>query len=139
MVYARLARRLRARGLKDFASYRKLLDNDDGEELGLFVNALTTNLTAFFREAHHFEHLAEVLEAHRGRALNIWSAGCSSGEEPYSIAMTVLERPAAPFPRNCCVPAMRHWWSARRITCSNWKTSLSMVAMSIYSEHLLPN
>jgi len=91
MVYARLARRLRARGLKDFESYRKLLENDDEEELGLFVNALTTNLTAFFREGHHFEHLAEVLETHRGQALNIWSAGCSSGEEPYSIAMTVLD------------------------------------------------
>ncbi len=91
MVYARLARRLRARGLKDFASYRKLLDNDDGEEMGLFVNALTTNLTAFFREAHHFDHLAEVLEAHRGHDITIWSAGCSSGEEPYSIAMTVMD------------------------------------------------
>ena len=91
MVYSRLARRLRALGLWDFAAYRELLEADDGEEIGQFVNALTTNLTAFFREGHHFTHLSEILEAHRGRNIAIWSAGCSTGEEPYSIAMTVLD------------------------------------------------
>lgn len=92
MVYSRLARRLRALGLPDFASYRKLLEADDsGDEMGQFVNALTTNLTAFFRESHHFDHLAEVLQSLAGDPINIWSAGCSTGEEAYSIAMTVLE------------------------------------------------
>ena len=92
MVYSRLARRLRALGLPDFASYRKLLESDDnGDEMGQFVNALTTNLTAFFREAHHFDHLGGVLQSLAGESINIWSAGCSTGEEPYSIAITVLE------------------------------------------------
>ena len=92
MVYSRLARRLRTLGLPDFASYRKLLEADDnGEEMGQFVNALTTNLTAFFRETHHFEHLAEVLKSLAGSPINIWSAGGSTGEEAYSIAITVLE------------------------------------------------
>ncbi len=91
MVYSRLARRLRALGLPDFDSYRKVLDNDDGEEMGEFVNALTTNLTAFFREPHHFDHLMEVLQGLQERSIRIWSGGCSSGEEPYSIAMTALE------------------------------------------------
>ncbi|WP_077528729.1 CheR family methyltransferase [Vreelandella utahensis] len=91
MVYSRLARRLRALGLPDFASYRKVLEQDNGEEMGQFVNALTTNLTAFFRESHHFDHLAEILPELAGGPINIWSAGCSTGEEAYSIAMTVLE------------------------------------------------
>ena len=92
MVYSRLARRLRALSLPDFASYRKLLESDEnGEEMGQFVNALTTNLTAFFREAHHFDHLAGVLQSLAGHPINIWSAGCSTGEESYSIAITVLE------------------------------------------------
>ena len=91
MVYSRLARRLRALGLPDFASYRAKLLNGGGEEMGHFVNALTTNLTAFFRESHHFDHLAGVLKAHRGGPIRIWSAGCSTGEEAYSIAMTARE------------------------------------------------
>lgn len=92
MVYSRLARRLRALGLPDFASYREMLEADaSGDEMGQFVNALTTNLTAFFRESHHFDHLAEVLEACRGTPVNIWSAGGSTGEEAYSIAITALE------------------------------------------------
>ncbi|MBK1734676.1 chemotaxis protein CheR [Halorhodospira abdelmalekii] len=91
MVYSRLARRLRALGLRDFASYRKLLVNDpQRQEMAQFVNALTTNLTAFYREAHHFEHLAQVLEQAKG-LVRIWSAGCSTGEEVYSIAMTARD------------------------------------------------
>jgi len=91
MVYSRLARRLRALGLRDFASYRKLLlDDPERQEMAHFVNALTTNLTAFFREAHHFEHLAGVLEASSG-TVRIWSAGCSTGEEVYSAAIVARE------------------------------------------------
>lgn len=96
MVYSRLARRLRALGLKDFAQYCALVEagQEQGEgELGNLVNAITTNLTSFFREPHHFEHLREEvlrpLLAGNAKRLRIWSAGCSSGMEPYSLAMTV--------------------------------------------------
>lgn len=97
MVYSRVAKRLRALGLKDFGSYIAFLESPAGEEeISSLVNALTTNLTHFFREVHHFEHLATHLKhlaakKPRGHRLRIWSAGCSSGMEPYSIAMTLLE------------------------------------------------
>ena len=97
LVYGRLARRLRALNLRSFREYRDLLSQDDGRELVQFCNAITTNLTAFFREPHHFEHLKNdvlgplVRKPPAVRRLRIWSAGCSTGEEPYSIAMSVLE------------------------------------------------
>ncbi|MEZ5934254.1 MAG: protein-glutamate O-methyltransferase [Alphaproteobacteria bacterium] len=99
LVYSRLTKRLRAIGVADFASYLRLLDGPDGhQELELMLNALTTNLTSFFRESHHFDHLKtialqESLERQQdhGRQLRIWSSACSTGEEPYSIAMTLLE------------------------------------------------
>ena len=97
LVYARLARRLRALNLKSFREYRALLKTDGGGELVQLCNAITTNLTAFFREPHHFEYLRThvlgplVARPPAERKLRIWSAGCSTGEEPYSIAMTVLE------------------------------------------------
>ncbi|TPG42337.1 protein-glutamate O-methyltransferase CheR [Roseomonas nepalensis] len=93
LVYGRLRRRLRALGLASFAAYCDRLDGPDGaDERVHLVNAITTNLTGFFREAHHFEYLAtELLPGlpRAGRRLRVWSAGCSSGEEPYSIAMTM--------------------------------------------------
>ncbi len=97
LVYGRLSRRVRALGLTNFSAYCAHLEGPEGEEeIGQMVNAITTNLTGFFREPHHFEFLAkEVLgkliktTSPAGRRLRIWSAGCSSGEEPYSIAMTV--------------------------------------------------
>jgi len=95
-VYARLSKRLRATGLASFRAYRQRVD-EDGAELVHLINAITTNLTAFFREPHHFTHLQQVVipdlmarDAGR-RRLRIWSAGCSSGEEAYSIAMALLE------------------------------------------------
>src|SRR5688572_19033478 len=92
MVYSRLARRLRALGLGSFRSYLDLVESDRGAELDEFTNALTTNLTAFFREAHHFDTLRERLRAWRsGRRLRIWCAASSTGEEPYSLAMTLVE------------------------------------------------
>jgi len=96
MVYARLARRLRSLGLRDFDAYCDLLDSEAGaDEVGFLVNALTTNLTSFFRESHHFDHLGRAAlpafvrrEAGKPKPrLRIWSAGCSSGAEPYTISM----------------------------------------------------
>lgn len=89
MVYSRLSRRLRALGHTSFQQYLAFLDTNK-DETEHFINALTTNLTSFFREAHHFEALATYLESHPG-AITIWCAACSSGEEAYSIAMTCAE------------------------------------------------
>lgn len=101
MFYSRLARRLRLLGLSSFAQYCDYLEDPaNGDEINELVNALTTNLTAFFRENHHFDFLANTALpefARRNKAsrrLRIWSAGCSTGEEPYSIAMVVAEQRA---------------------------------------------
>jgi chemotaxis protein methyltransferase CheR len=104
LVYGRLARRLRALQLQSFAEYRHLLAHDGGQEIAQFCNAITTNLTAFFREPHHFEYLrdqvlAPMVNGTTPRRLRIWSAGCSTGEEPYSLAMTILET----------LPDVRRW------------------------------
>jgi len=96
MFYSRLARRLRLLGLSDFKKYCDLIKNEqDGFEAGQLINAITTNLTSFYREPYHFDFIAESLipelikaDPNR-RRLRIWSAGCSSGEEPYSIAITL--------------------------------------------------
>lgn len=96
MVYSRLARRLRATGLKTFAAYLERLEHGDQSEWEAFVNSLTTNLTSFFREEHHFPILAEHLRKHAGsEPFRIWCSASSTGEEPYSIAMTVLEAVAS--------------------------------------------
>lgn len=91
MVYSRLARRLRELRLTEFASYLRFLEADPhGDEWQQFTNALTTNLTAFFREAHHFPVLAE--HAKRcAQPMSVWCSAASTGEEPYSIAMTLIE------------------------------------------------
>ncbi len=92
MVYSRLARRLRATGKTSFASYLDDLERHGGEEWERFVNALTTNLTSFFREPHHFPIFADHLRKLGGRRpIRIWCSAASTGEEPYSIAMTVVE------------------------------------------------
>lgn len=91
MVYSRLARRLRHHGLTRFTDYLTRLERQpDAREWEAFTNALTTNLTAFFREAHHFPLLAEHVR-HATGPVNIWCSAASTGEEPYSIAMTLLE------------------------------------------------
>ena len=91
MVYSRLARRLRTLGRQDFSSYLDDLEDrpDDGEWQN-FVNALTTNLTAFFREPHHFPVLADHVRA-RPMPVSVWCCAASTGEEPYSIAITLAE------------------------------------------------
>ena len=94
MVYSRLSRRLRDTGHDSFASYLDWLEsNSDGAEWQEFVNALTTNLTAFFREAHHFEILAQHLRSHQpgAKGWKVWCNAASTGEEPYSILMTAVE------------------------------------------------
>jgi chemotaxis protein methyltransferase CheR len=98
LVGSRLAKRLRALRLPNFAAYCKLIEGRDGvDERKMMISALTTNVTRFFREPHHFDDLRERLRGplgarvRQGGRLRIWSAGCSTGEEPYSMAMTVLE------------------------------------------------
>jgi chemotaxis protein methyltransferase CheR len=97
LVYSRLTKRLRALGLESFRDYCALVSRREGiDERQKMLAALTTNVTRFFREPHHFEHLkrnvlprcADVVT--RGGRLRIWSAACSDGQEPYSIAMTIL-------------------------------------------------
>jgi chemotaxis protein methyltransferase CheR len=99
LVYSRLAKRLRALGLRSFRDYCALVaDGRGGDERQKMLAALTTNVTRFFREPHHFEHLESKvlppLQAHAkaGGRVRLWSAGCSNGQEPYSIALTILTR-----------------------------------------------
>ena len=98
LVYSRLARRLRALGLESFRDYCRLVgEQDQVDERQKMLAALTTNVTRFFREPHHFDHLRQKVlprlaeRARAGQRVRIWSAGCSTGPEPYSIAMTLLE------------------------------------------------
>lgn len=106
MVYSRLTKRLRALKLNRFSDYCELVKSSAGkEEMNHLVNAITTNLTSFFREKHHFDHLHhEVLtplaqSTPTSKKLRIWSAGCSSGMEAYSIAMTI----------RTAIPAIDSW------------------------------
>jgi chemotaxis protein methyltransferase CheR len=97
LVHGRLTRRLRALRLSDFESYLELIEDPRSDEAKQFLNALTTNVTEFFREPHHFELLAtkvlpEIWRRHaQDKRVRVWSAGCSSGEEPYTLAMTIRE------------------------------------------------
>lgn len=91
MVYNRLVRRLRVLGIADFGHYLSLLEADQNSpEWQAFINSLTTNLTAFFREGHHFPVLAEHARRRQGE-YRVWSAAASTGEEPYSIAITLAD------------------------------------------------
>ncbi|MBQ4800153.1 protein-glutamate O-methyltransferase CheR [Pseudoalteromonas sp. MMG006] len=102
MVYSRIARRIRERKLTDFSTYLAYLNSHKDQEFDAFINALTTNLTSFFRESHHFDYLkkqlvpALLVQNKDSRRVRIWSAGCSTGEEPYSLAMALHEL----FPSN---------------------------------------
>jgi len=99
LIYGRLAKRLRQLGIKSFKEYCNRLEQGDEEEFTNFINAITTNVTSFFRENHHFEFLKnkllpELIQKQKHAVhprLRIWSAGCSSGREPYSIAMVLKE------------------------------------------------
>ncbi|MED5621152.1 CheR family methyltransferase [Ideonella sp. BN130291] len=102
MVYSRLSRRLRETGHRSFADYLQWLESHSGPageaEWQEFINCLTTNLTSFFREEHHFVALAQDLKARAGKPLRVWCSAASTGEEPYSIAMTVAETLGANAP-----------------------------------------
>ncbi len=95
LVQTRLSKRIRALGLRTFGEYLRWIENDSsGNELGIMIDYITTNLTSFFREKAHFGYLKEVLaylDPKSMARLRIWSAGCSSGEEAYSIAMILRE------------------------------------------------
>jgi len=105
LVYGRLSRRLRALGLSSFGEYREYLEGD-ASEIERFINSISTNHTKFFREDHHFTHLrscvaqtfAQQDQKRAVRRLRVWSAGCSTGEEPYTIAL-VLRREIADMAR----------------------------------------
>jgi chemotaxis protein methyltransferase CheR len=97
LVYSRLAKRLRALGLESFRDYCALVTGADGlDERQQMIVSLTTNVTRFFREPHHFDHLRDkvlpplLANARRGGQVRIWSAGCSNGQEAYTIALTIL-------------------------------------------------
>ena len=97
MIYSRLARRIRTLKMENFATYIQHLEKNPDSEMSGFVNAITTNLTSFFREDHHFKYLTsnvfpEIVKKRKtDKRIRIWSAGCSTGEEPYSLAITLLE------------------------------------------------
>ncbi len=92
MVYSRLSRRLRETGHQSFKEYLRWLESTEGPEWQEFVNALTTNLTSFFREGHHFQVLSDYLKSEKfSNGCRIWCSAASTGEEPYSIAMTAVE------------------------------------------------
>lgn len=97
LVYSRLAKRLRLLGMRNFAEYCSLVESPSGtDERQNMIAALTTNVTRFYREPHHFEHLKVkilpdlIARVKQGQAARLWSAACSSGQEPYSIALTLL-------------------------------------------------
>lgn len=97
MFYSRLSKRVRLLGFTRFKQYCDYLQHHPEQEFTEFINAVTTNLTSFFREKHHFDYLAETVlpellkKNQAQRQIKVWSAGCSTGEEPYSLAMTLLE------------------------------------------------
>ena len=97
LAYSRLAKRVRILGLNSFAEYCAMIDSADGaDELQAMLAALTTNVTRFYRESHHFDTLHDLFrsdlaqKARSGERVRLWSAACSNGQEPYSMAMTVL-------------------------------------------------
>ncbi|WP_286235701.1 CheR family methyltransferase [Thalassotalea sediminis] len=97
MVYRRLTRIVRERKLPSFSDYCRLLRDNSEQETPFFINAITTNLTSFFREKHHFDYLLShelpqlVQKNASSKRIRIWSSACSTGEEPYSIAMTLYK------------------------------------------------
>jgi len=132
LVYGRLARRLRKLKLASFAEYCTLIEGRPAEEMQELTNAITTNLTSFFRENYHFEQLAaEVLpQVERSRAgtrrVRLWSAGCSTGEEPYSLAVVVRE-----------ALAHLHGWDIKLLATDIDSKVIATAAEGVYGEERL--
>jgi len=130
LVCSRLAKRLRHYNLACYADYYELLTqaDPDGRELMEMINAITTNKTDFFRESHHFQFLSEqvfpALKQSRQRRLRIWSAAASSGEEAYTLAITVSE--AFPAPND---------WDIKILATDIDTNVLERAARGVYSEH----
>lgn len=130
MVYGRLARRLRALEISSFKEYRKFLDTPAGieNETQHFVNALTTNLTSFFREEHHFEHfrgyIQSIINENPKHPLRVWCSAASTGQEPYSIAMTLESLGISSLTHNI------------KVLCTDLDTNVLRTAeMGIYDKH----
>jgi chemotaxis protein methyltransferase CheR len=129
LVYGRLTKRLRTLGLGTFADYCSHLTDDNNGELLELINAITTNLTSFFRENHHFEYLEQtvfpelIASRNNNRRIRIWSAGCSTGEEPYSIAMMVRE----------CFPSGQGW-DVKILATDIDSNVLAKAAAGVYAE-----
>jgi chemotaxis protein methyltransferase CheR len=153
MLASRLSKRLRHHGMSDFAAYAAYVEKvqDGGRELAEMINCVTTNKTSFFREIHHFDFLAKTLvpEAEaaalhgRPRGIRIWSAACSTGEEPYSIAMSLLEalqhsrRPAS-LPAAPTQPVFSPGgWQIEVVASDIDTTVLATAAEGIYDEDCL--
>lgn len=132
MFYSRLSKRIRVLGLSDFKSYSNFLKNNHEAEFTEFINAITTNLTSFFREKHHFEFLKDKLipelikKNQSTKVIKAWSAGCSTGEEPYSIVMTLLEN----LPSN---------WEVKLLATDLDTKVLETAANGIYSRETVTN
>ena len=96
LAYSRFSRRLKVLKLNTFNKYCEIIKSGDSNEMIHFANAITTNLTSFFREAHHFDRLVNevmpVLLKKSSRKIRIWSAGCSTGEEPYSLGISLFKK-----------------------------------------------
>jgi len=139
MLASRLSRRLRFHGLPDFAAYYDFVQRtvDNGAEIRELINCVTTNKTSFFRERHHFDFLANTivpqiqLAAGRGgtKTIRIWSAACSTGEEPYSITITLLEALHAPRSAKTRVPPpdapKRIGMPASTVASGSWKIEIT--------------
>ena len=136
LIYGRLSKRLRALELDSFKQYCDILKSGDMEEFARCVNAITTNVTSFFRENHHFQYLSETVlpelfkkcENQSKKELRIWSAGCSSGEEPYSIAITIREY----------MPNL-HNWDVKILATDLNSEILDIARTGIYRAQLLEN
>ena len=134
LVRARLGKRLRQTKFKTFRQYYNyLVEEDTGEELTQMLNAISTNLTSFFRESNHFNYLEkEILPLYLNnshpRQLNIWSAGCSSGEEAYSLAICLQENLESQSP-----------WRAKILATDISTKVLSKAVSGVYYESRIEN
>jgi chemotaxis protein methyltransferase CheR len=141
LVTSRFQKRLRALGLSSYNDYYKRVKSDEDERI-MMLNSITTNTTKFFRENHHFEYLREVLipalvESRRAnKEIRIWSAGCSSGEEPYSIAISVFEAFRDLFPDSAADPLCG--WDVKILATDISTNVLGTAQRGLYSMEQIP-